>query len=316
MNKITHVNSKTVAEASAALGAGAAVIAGGTDILCGLKGMIYKNPPTKLVNIKTIPGLDYIKEEGGMLKIGALTKLFTIQESSVVQSKYPALADAAHLVGTPQLRHMGTIAGNLAQAVRCWYYRAEHVGYDCLRKGGPLCYMVPGNSTRHAAIFGSAGCFAGCPSDCAPVLVALGATVVTNKRSLPIAEMYGGLANTLANNEIITEIQVPTPAAGTKQVYKKWAWRKAIDFPEVGVAALLTISGGNVTDAKIVLSGISPIPYRSTAAENAIKGGALNDARATAAGAAAVTGATPLANNKWKLQTTKTMVKRALLGLA
>lgn len=316
MNKITHVNATTVAEASAAMGAGTAVIAGGTDILGVLKGMILKNPPTKLVNIKTVPGLDYIKEEGGTIKIGALTKLTAIYESSVVQSKLPALSAAAHTVGTPQLRNMGTIAGNLAQQVRCWYYRAEHVGYDCLRKGGPLCYMMAGNSLRHAALFGAAGCFAGHPSDCAPVLVALGATIVTNKKSLPIANMYGGLANTLDNNEIITEIQIPAPAAGTKQVYQKWAWRKAIDFPEVGVAAFLTISGGNVTDAKIVLSGISPVPYRSTAAENAIKGGALNDTRATAAGAAAVQGSTPLAHNKWKVQTTKTMVKRALLSLA
>ena len=251
-----------------------------------------------------------------MVKIGALTKLVTIYESSVVQSKLPALSEAAHKVGTPQLRNMGTIAGNLVQAVRCWYYRAEHVGYDCLRKGGPLCYMVPGNSLRNSALFGSAGCFAGFPSDCAPILVALGASIVTNKRTLAIADMYGGLANTLANNEIITEIQVPAPAAGTKQVYQKWAWRKAMDFPEVSVAAFLTISAGNVTDAKIVLGGVSPVPYRSTAAENAIKGGALNDARATAAGDAAVQGATPLTNNKYKVQLTKTMVKRALLSLA
>ncbi len=316
MNKITHVNAATVAEASAALTDGAAVIAGGTDILGVLKGMILKNPPTKLVNIKTIPGLDYIKEEGGMLKLGALTKLTAIYESSVVQAKWPALSEAAHKVGTPQLRNMGTIAGNLAQSVRCWYYRAEHAEFDCLRKGGPLCYMVPGNNLRHSALWGAGGCFAVCPSDCAPVLIALGATLVTNKRSLPIADMFGGLANTLTKGEIITEIQVPTPAAGTKQVYKKWAWRKAIDFPEVSVAAFLTISGGSVTDAKIVLGAVSPVPYRSTAAENAIKGGALNDARATAAGTAAVQGATALTNNKYKVQLVKTMVKRALLSLA
>jgi len=316
MNKITHVNATTIAEASAALGDGAAIIAGGTDILGSLKGMIYPDPPTKLVNIKNIPGLDYIKEEGGMLKIGALTKLVTIHESSVVQSKYPALSEAAHKVATPHLRNMGTIAGNLVQAVRCWYYRSEHVGYNCLRKGGPICYMVPGNSLRNAALFGAAGCFAGSPSDCAPVLVALGATIVTNQRSIPIADMYAALANTLAKNEIITEIQVPTPAAGTKQAYMKWAWRKSIDFPEVGVAAFLTISGGNVTDARIVMSGLSPVPYRSTAAENAIKGGALDVTRATAAGTAATQGSTPLANNKWKVQMTKTIVKRTLLSLA
>jgi xanthine dehydrogenase YagS FAD-binding subunit len=314
MNKITHVNANTVAEAAAALGAGSAIIAGGTDILGSLKGMIYRNPPTKLVNIKTIPGLAYIKEEGGMLKLGALTTLTAIYESSVVQAKWPALAEAAHKVATPQLRNMGTIAGNLAQSVRCWYYRAEHAEFNCLRKGGQLCYMLTGNNLKHSALFGASGCFSGSPSDCAPVLVALGATIVTNKRSLPVADMYGALANTLAADEIITEIQVPTPAAGTKQVYKKWAWRKAIDFPEVSVAAVLTVSGGNVTDAKIVLAGVSPMPRRATAAEDAIKGGALNEARATAAGDAAVQGALALTHNKYKLQLTKTMVKRALLA--
>ncbi|MDD5604759.1 MAG: FAD binding domain-containing protein [Dehalococcoidales bacterium] len=316
MNKINqHVNATSVQEAVSALGTGSAIIAGGTDILCTLKGMIYSNPPTKLVNIKTIPGLEYIQEESGTLKIGALTRLTAIYESTIVSSKYPALAEAAHKVGTPQLRNMGTIAGNLCQAVRCWYYRAEHNEFYCLRKGGLLCYMVPGNNKKHSALWGAGGCFAVCPSDCAPVLVALGATIVTNQRSFPIADLYGGLANTLATNEVITEIQVPAPAAGTKQVYKKWAWRKAIDFPEVSVAVIATISGGNVSDAKIVLGGVSPIPWRATNAENFIKGKAINEANAIAAGDEAVKGATALPHNKYKIQITKGMVKKALLAL-
>jgi xanthine dehydrogenase YagS FAD-binding subunit len=314
MNKITHVNVTSVDQAVSELSSGAAIIAGGTDILCSLKGMIYGNPPTKLVNIKTISGLDYIREEGGVLKIGALAKLTAIYESSVVNQKWPALAEAAHKVGTPQLRNMGTIAGNLVQSVRCWYYRAEHNEFDCLRKGGPLCYMVPGNNKRHSALWGAAGCFAVCPSDCAPVLVALGATIVTNQRSIPVADLFGGLSDNLADNEVITEIQVPEPPSGSKQVYKKWAWRKAIDFPEVSVAALITVSGGNVTDARIVLGGVSPAPRRATQAEDAIKGGALNEERATTAANASTQGSTPLPHNRYKVQITKTLVKRALLA--
>jgi len=309
ISKLTNANS--VEEASSALGSGAAVIAGGTDILCTLKGMIYADPPTELVNIMTIPGLAYIKEEGGMLKIGALTRLVDIYESSIVQSKYPALSQAAHKVGTPQLRNMGTIAGNLCQKVRCWYYRSEHVGFNCLRKGGPLCYMVPGNNERNSGLWGQAGCFAGHPSDTAPVLIALGATLVTNQRSLPVEDLFGGLDNTLEDNEIITEIQVPEPASGTKMVYLKWAWRKAIDFPEVGVAVVLTAN-----DARIVMAGVDPIPHRSTAAEDAIKGQTISESTATAAGNAAVQGATTLPKNKWKVQIVKTQVKRAILALA
>jgi len=316
MNKITHVNATSVDSAAAELGAGAAVIAGGTDILGTLKGMIYASPPTKLVNLKTISGLDYIREEGGMLKIGALATLAAIYESSVVQSKYPALAEAARKVGTPQLRNMGTIAGNICQQVRCWYYRGEHVDFNCLRKGGPLCYMVPGNNERHSALWGQAGCFAGCPSDCAPVLVALGASIVTNKATKPITDLFGGLDITLAADEIITEIQIPEPASGTRMTYLKWAWRKAIDFPEVGVAVVATVSGGNVSNARIVMSGVDPIPHRSTAAEDAINGKAINDANAAAAGAEAIKGATTLPHNKWKTQIVKTQVKRALLALA
>jgi len=316
MNIFTHVNATTIDDAVSALGPEAAVIAGGTDILGLLKGMILPNPPAKLVNIKNIPGLEYIKEEGGMLKIGALTKLTAIVESDVVQSKYPALSEAAHKVGSTQLRNMGTIAGNLCQQVRCWYYRGEHNDFNCLRKGGPLCYMAVGNNERHSALWGQAGCFAGCPSDTAPVLVALNATVVTNQRSMSLIDLYGGLATTLADNEIITEIQIPEPASGTKQTYLKWAWRKAIDFPEVGVAVVLTISGGNVTDARIVLAGVDPIPHRSTDAEDALKGSAISEATATTAGDEAVNGATTLSGNKWKVQIVKTMVKRAVLALA
>jgi xanthine dehydrogenase YagS FAD-binding subunit len=310
MNKIEkHVNAKTIDEAVAALGAGAAVVAGGTDIYGSLKGMIYPDPPSTLVNIKTIPDLSYIKEEGGMLKIGALTKLTDIVESSIVTSKYPALAQAARHVGTLQLRNMGTIGGNICQAVRCWYYRAEHVGFNCLRKGGPLCYMVPGNSERGSAIFGAAGCFAGFPSDTAIPLTALGATVVTNSRSIAMADFYEGLDNVLDDNEIVTEIQVPEPASGTKQVYMRFAQRKALDFPEVSVAVVMTSS-----DVSIVMGGVSPVPHRATGAEDAVRGKTVDEALATTAGNEAIKGATALPGNKWKLQIAKTLVKRALLA--
>jgi len=317
MNKInTHVNAKSIDEAVAALGANAAVVAGGTDLYGSLKGMIYPDPPTTLVNIKTIPGLSYIKEEGGMLKLGALTKLTDIAESSVVAAKWSSLASAARHVGTLQLRNQGTIGGNICQAVRCWYYRAEHVGFNCLRKGGPLCYMVPGNSERGSAIFGAAGCFAAFPSDTAIPLLALGATVVTNSRSIAMADFYEGLDNVLDDNEIVTEIQVPEPASGSKQVYMRWAQRKALDFPEVAVA-VVTGSGGT----SIAIGGISPVPVKSSGAEGAVSGG-INESSATAAGNAAVQGATALPasdihmGNKWKVQITKTMVKRALLAVA
>ena len=317
MNKFTHVNAKTTAEAVAALGADAAVIAGGTDLYNSLKGQIFSNPPQKLVNIKTIPNLAYIKEEGGLLKLGALTLLSDIAESSVVKAKWPSLAESAHKVGTPQLRNQGTIGGNICQKSRCWYYRAEKNQFNCLRKGGPICFMVAGNSLRHAALYPDGGCVTIDVSDTAVPLVALGATVVTTKKSVPIADFFTALGNVLDANEIVTEIQVPTPAAGNKQTFIKWAERQAIDFTEASVATLITVSGGNVTDARVVLGGVSPKPRRASDAEAAIKGKAISESAATDAAAQAVKGATALAaygGNGWKIPLVKKLVKKAIMS--
>jgi xanthine dehydrogenase YagS FAD-binding subunit len=307
MNKISVINATSLDEAVSALGSNAAVLAGGTDILNALKAFIYPNPPDTLVNIKTISGLDYIEEDGGMLKIGALTKLADIAESSVVNGKWSSLAQAALSVGMPQLRHMGTIAGNLVQDCRCWYYRAEQMGFNCFRKGGTLCFLTAGNNDKHSAILGGQVCFTNSVSDTANPLVALDATIVTTKRSIPAGDLLVVLGDILDDDEIITEIQVPTPASDTKQVYLKWAERKAIDFAEVSVATAISSS-----DAKIVLGGVAPTPWRATGAE-----AALPDADAAAE--AAVDGAFPLpANgtgnqgNAYKIQLTKAMVKRAL----
>jgi xanthine dehydrogenase YagS FAD-binding subunit len=313
MNKIAYVDTTTTSDAVKALGATAEILAGGTDILSRLKGMILPNPPLTLVNIKNIPNLAYIKEEGGMLKIGALTKLVDITESTVVQGNYLALAQAAGKVGGPQHRNMGTIAGNLCQEVRCWYYRSEHNAFNCFRKGGTVCFAVAGDNRYHA-ILGGSSCFAVCPSDTAIALSALNATIVTTKKSIAIKDLFKVLGNTLDNNEIITEIQVPTPSAGTKQAFVKFAQRKAIDFAIASAAAVLTVSAGNVTKASIVMGGVAPIPYRATDAETSITGKSITSDNADAAGAAAVKSAIPLSGNKYMVQVAKTMVKRAIIN--
>ncbi len=313
MNKITHINATTIEEAVSALGSNAEVFAGGTDLFGSLKGMVFPDPPETVVNIKTIPDMDYIREEGGVLKIGALATLTEIKESSIVQSKYSALAEAARLAATPALRNMGTIGGNLCQKVRCWYYRNEHNAFFCFRKGGSLCYMIGGNNVRHSAILGGQVCFAAFPSDTAIPLTALDATVVTTKRSIPIGEFYVVLGNVLDADEIVTEIQVPEPTT-TKQAFLKFRQRKAIDWAISSVATAITITGGTVSDARIVLGGVAPTPWRATGAEDAIMGQAITESVAEAAGDAAVSGAQPLTQNGYKIQITKTLVKRAILS--
>ena len=315
MKKIKHINATTINEAVAALGANAAVIAGGTDLYGALKGMILPKPPEKLVNIKTIPGMDYIKEEGGVLKIGSLAKLTDIAESAVVQSKWSSLAEAAHRVASPTLRNMGTIGGNLCQEVRCWYYRSEHNAFNCFRKGGETCFGIAGDN-RYLAILGGQLCFAVCPSDTAIALSALNATLVTTQRSIPIKDFFIVLGNVLKDNEIVTEVQAPAPKAGTKQVFIKFAERKSIDFAISSVAVAITTAAGSVTDASIVLGGVAPIPYRATTAEDFIKGKAINAENAEAAGAEAMKRAVPQSRNRYNIQITKTLIKRAVLATA
>lgn len=174
MRSFKHINARTVDEACALLTEykGKAMLnAGGTDLLSILKGEYLSNYPEAVINIKTISDLDYIKEEGGVLKIGSLTKLSDIAKSSLLKGNCKALIEAVRLVATPQIRNTATIGGNLCQDVRCWYYRyPDHIGGRilCLRKGGKICNALTGDNRYHS-IFGTASvaaypCSSNCPA--------------------------------------------------------------------------------------------------------------------------------------------------------
>ena len=145
-------------EAAAILGrygGRARVIAGGTDLLGKLKDEILPTYPEALINIKSIGGLEYIRLDGGVLKVGALTRLEDIAVHPVVKQRFGALAQAAGRAASPHLREMGTLAGNICQDIRCWYYRYPNNRFPCLRKGGGRCYAVEGDNRYHS-IFGGA----------------------------------------------------------------------------------------------------------------------------------------------------------------
>jgi xanthine dehydrogenase YagS FAD-binding subunit len=300
-------------------------IAGGTDLIPYLKGMFSPVVPETIVNLKTIPNMDYIKEEGGMLKVGALAKLAAIANNNTIKTSYTALAQAAKAVAAPELRNMGTIGGNICQTVRCAYYRNEYNDFPCHRKvAASPCYALTGYNRKYHSIFGAVeGCVAVCPSDTAIALVAMNAKIITSTpRTINAADFFTTKVNpngegitTLNAGEIVTEIQVPTPAAGVKSTYVKFAFRKAIDFAVVSVAAMATVSGGNASNASIVMGGVYNTPRRATTAETAINGKAIDATNAAAAGDAAATGTVPLGQNQYKVQIIKTMVKRALLAI-
>ena len=315
IKKFTHIDAKTVDEAASILRAGnASVLSGGTDLLGTMRFEVLPDYPEVVVNLKSIPDLEYIKEDASMLRIGALTRLEDIAKNDLVKTRYTALAEAAHRTATPHIREMGTLAGNICQMTRCWYFRLPDNRFNCIRKGGRQCYAVRGDNRYHS-IFGAVkACFAVNPSDTAPALVALNARIKTNKKLIE-AENFWDMAvpgsTVLDDDEIVTEIQFPKPAAGSKNAFIKFAIRKSIDFPIVNCAA--SVSNG---DARICLNAVYNKPYRATAAEETIKGKQITEESADAAGAAAVESARALPGdrNKWKIQIAKTMVKRALLA--
>jgi len=167
MRPFKHINAASLEQASAALGNGdARIISGGTDLLGTLKDNILPEYPKTLVNLKSIPGLDYIREENGTLKLGALTRLADIVDNPVVKEKYTALAQAAKAVATPHLRDMGTIGGTIAQLPRCWYFRKPENRFPCLRKGGKECFAILGDNRYHSAFGGAKVCATPCTQEC------------------------------------------------------------------------------------------------------------------------------------------------------
>ena len=320
MKNFGHVNAATLDEAVSALrryGKRAAIIAGGTDLLGKMKDEILSTYPEALINIKTIPGLDFITYDGGTLSIGALTRLEDIATNDAVRNGHAALAEAARRTASAHLREMGTIGGNICQDIRCWYYRNPQNRFPCLRKGGGRCYAIEGDNRYHSIFGGSVekGCYAVHPSDTAPALVALDARITTTGRAVRAEDFFQvSVARTtvLDDDEIVSRIDFP-PAVG-RSAFVKFALRKTIDFPIVNCAAAIGLSRGKVSSARICLNAVHVKPYRAVKAEEAIIGKRIDEASAESAAAAALADAKPMSRNAYMVPVAKAMVKRALLG--
>ncbi|MGZ3535732.1 MAG: FAD binding domain-containing protein, partial [Thermodesulfobacteriota bacterium] len=284
------------------------------------KDKILPSYPEVIINIKAIPKLDGMKEDRHGLRIGALTTLSEIANSPVIKEKYKVLAQSADAVGSPQIRNVATLAGNLCQDVRCWYYRyPHHIGgrMICLRKGSGRCLALSGDNRYHAILEGKR-CFAVCPSDTAVALTALDAKIriagMRKSRIVPVRNFFTTLGNVLKPGEMITEIQVPRPSGKTKQTFLKSTLRKPIDFAIVSVASVLYLEDGICAEANIAIGAVAPVPIQAERAEQIIKGRAITPETAAKAAEAAVAGARPLSMNAYKVEMTKTLVKRAILS--
>jgi len=321
MNKFQYFQAQSVEDACQRLGndfESVKLHAGGLDLIGELKENLIE--PNTVISLSRLVELKGMRDTGDTLKIGALTTLADIAHHETVRNRYAALAQAAASVGSPQIRHVGTLGGNLCQRPRCWYYRDEH--YDCLKKGGSLCYSIAGRNQYHA-ILGGGPCFIVHPSDCAPALVALGATIrlqsANGQREMPLEEFFVlprvnfVRENKLQSNELVVELEIP--ATTMRSTYVKFREREGFDWALASVAAAMEMQGTTCTGARIVLGGVAPIPWRVQKVEEYLKGKTIDEESARQAGEMAVEGATPLAENQEKVDIVKSIVKTAILSL-
>jgi xanthine dehydrogenase YagS FAD-binding subunit len=321
MQPFTYTRPETIDEA-VGQGDRARYLAGGTDLLTLMKRDI--DAPEQLIDLKRLPELDdEIVDTGDGVEIGALATLSELENHPLIRASYPALAEAAAIAATPQLRNMATIGGNLLQRPRCWYFRNEQV--TCWLRGGDTCYAREGENQHHA-LFQPSPCVATHPSDPATALLALDAEVTARgpggERTVPISEFFAPpdedrrRETTLAPGEIVTKIRLPGFAPDERSTYRKAMDRKVWAFALVGVAARVVMDGDRVSEARLVLGGVAPVPWRVPDAEAVLVGSTLDTDVIDRAAEAALTGAIPLARNEYKIPLAKALVRRALADLA
>ena len=293
-------------------------IAGGQDSYDWIKDRIKR--PEALVDLSHIDAMKGIRERDGGLEIGALTTLTEIEESDLVNANFKLLADAAGRVASPQIRNVGTIGGNVSQDTRCWYYRA---GMDCYRAGGSSCYAdTPEGQNREHCLFGADRCVAVTPSDTAPALVALDASMVIRNKDgetiVPAGEFFIGpdvdieRMTVLESGDILTAIRIPATWAGATFYFEKVADRQTWDFALVNVAAAMKLDGDTIEDIRIACGGVQCTPRRMTVAEDIAKGSAKDEETAKLAGGSASRGAVPLNFNHFKMSLLENLVTRAI----
>ena len=324
MPPFEYIEPQSVDEAADLLAEpGSVAMGGGTDLLTQVRDGVV--PADRLVGLAAIPGMSTIAETGAGLTIGAAASIADVAAHPVVRRRYAALAEAAGGLATPQIRNEATIGGNLNQRPRCWYYRSPLI--PCLKKGGDRCYALAGN-TRLLCITGGDRCYIVHPSDTAVALSALDARLETTGpnggRELAMGEFFAGPGrdmlreNVLEQGELVLRVVLP-PSAPERSVYLKVREREAGDFALVSVAAALTVDGdgpgATISEARIALGGVAPVPYRATEVEEYLAGRPVGDVDAAAAAALALPDATPLPQNGYKLPMARNTIKRALAAL-
>ncbi len=321
MNRFQYASPVTKESAVELLGSGAVVLAGGTDLLSLMKADVAS--PDLVVNIKEIAELKGLEHsEGSGLRIGALVTIDELLQDSRVQEEYPSLIQAADGIRSAQIRSVGTVAGDLCQRPRCWYYRH---GYGLLAMQNGSSMVVDGDNRYHAILGNGGPAYFVNPSSFAPSLIALGASLKVSgpngEKEISVADFFQTPQSEaekeykLSDSEIVTQILVPA-AGGKANATYEIREKEALDWPLAAAAVSLVMQGDQVESAKVVLGHVAPVPWNSDEAAAALKGKAVSASVADDAGKAAVQQAKALSRNKFKIQLARVAVKRAILRAA
>jgi xanthine dehydrogenase YagS FAD-binding subunit len=314
-----YVNATSEKEAVAALSPERGKVlplAGGMDLLGLMKDYIAQ--PDTLVNVKNLPSTIAVPAQG-LTMIGAAARVADVAAHDALAKAYPALTHAAGEVGTPQIRNMGTVGGNIMQRPRCWYFRNEE--FHCLKKGGARCFAVDGENQFHA-ILGDAPCHIVHPSSLAVPVIAYGGRFRVigpqGEREIeadkffvmPDRNMYG--ETVLEPNELVTHVILPRQP-NVKSAHYEVKFKQSHDWPVTMASVALTMTGTTVQSARVVLGAVAPVPWRSAAAEAVLKGKNVTDQVAAEAADAAVKTAVPMSQNAYKVQLARTTLIRAIM---
>lgn len=311
MKAFTYLTADSYAAAASALkdADDAVAKAAGTDLLGLLKDRVFE--PAQVVNLLRV------KDEAAPGTLGATATLAEVADAGWIREGFPAVAKAAGEAATPQIRNVGTVGGNLAQMTRCPYFRAK--SFPCFKRGSGSCPPLENGHNRTNAIFPHRQCACAHPSNLAPALIAVGAKVLCvhpdGDRTMDVELLYrdprsGRPSDTvLRPGELIAGVILDPSALASRSTYVEFRERESFDFALVSVAAAIEMDGDKVKDARIVCGAVAPTPHRATAAEEALKGKALDPA---AAAKAAVKDARPLSQNKFKVVILERLIRRAL----
>jgi xanthine dehydrogenase YagS FAD-binding subunit len=287
--------------------------ASGTDLSERRRSGVSRGP---LIDIAPGPDMIGVVWDGaGAARIGASTSIAAIAADPRLTAAYPEIAAAAGGLATPQIRHLATLGGNLAQRSRCWYYRNPHI--DCLKKGGAACPAREGNHL-YGVVFDLGPCVAPHPSTMSAALLAYEAKIDTNRRKgLSIEQLLGDGSNgaadhALAAGEMIEAVELAPPLAGERAAYKRAISRAYAEWPLVEVVARVVIRDGAFQFVRLAAGGVAPVPIRLSAAEAATQGSPVAAATIAAAARAATQGAKPLPMTGYKLDLLEGLVQDLL----